>query len=109
MNTLSQTLNDLIGFAEEVITRPSRYFPGPALEARFAHIAEAIRHADALPAEGIRTTRAAMTMVIVLEEFFAGDREPTSQLLGIAGAALPWLRTDAWRALRNEKEARGQS
>lgn len=107
MKTLSEILNELIGFAEEVITRPRRY-DGMALAARFAPLAETVRRADALPAEGIRTTRAAMTMVIVLEEFFAGDREPTSQLLGIAGAALPWLRADAWRALRNEKETRGQ-
>ena len=63
--------------------------------------------ADARPAEGIRTTRAAVIMVIAIEEFCAGDREPTSQWLGLAGTTLPLLRAEAWRARRNEQEARG--
>jgi hypothetical protein len=105
---LSKTLNELIGFTEEVITRPNRY-SGHALDARFAPIAASVRHADALPAESVRTTRAGVVVVTVLEAFFAGDREPHSQLLGLAGAALPWLRAEAFRALRNEQEARGQS
>jgi hypothetical protein len=105
MRLLSETLVDLIGFAEETITRPAKYY-GVSVDERFTSLAAEIRHADALPAEAIRTTRAGMVMVIALEEFFAGDREPTSQMLMIAGATLPWLRGEAWTARKNEKEAR---
>lgn len=107
MRTLADTLLDLIGFAEEVITKPAKYF-GPAMDdrLRFNSLAAEIRQADTRPAEGIRTTRAALVMVIVLEEFFAGDREPTSHFLAHAGVTLPWLRGEAWQARRNEKEQR---
>jgi hypothetical protein len=71
-------------------------------------LAREIRHADALPAEGSRTTRAGLVMVIALEEFFSSDREPTSQMLMLAGATLPWLRGEAWIARKNENEARGK-
>jgi hypothetical protein len=101
MRPLSETLNQLIAVAEIAIVRP---------QTRELHTAAAIfaeiRLADARPAEGIRTTRAALVMVILLEEFLAGDREPTSHHLMLAGAALPWLRGEAWRAVQNEKEAR---
>jgi hypothetical protein len=107
MRPLSETLLDLVGFAEEVITRPAKYFM-PAMDdrLRFNSLAAEIRKADVTPAEGVRTTRAALVMVIVLEEFLAGDREPTSHFLGHAGITLPWLRGEAWQARRNEKEAR---
>lgn len=104
MRPLSETLTDLIAISEEIITRP-RMVVTTAGEA-FARLAAEVRHADALPAEGIRTTRAGLVMVIVLEQFLDGDREPTSQMLGLAGATLPWLRGEAWVARRNEKEAR---
>lgn len=106
MRLLSETLIDLIGFAEQTITRPAKHY-GFTIDAQFAQLAAEVRRAAAMPAEGIRTTQAALVMVITLEEFFASDREATSQLLGIAGVALPWLRGEAWTARRNEKEARG--
>jgi hypothetical protein len=105
MRPLSETLTDLIRFAEETITKPSKHY-GFMVDQRFADVAAEVRHADALPAEGARTTRAGMVMVITLEEFFAGEREPTSHMLMLAGATLPWLRGEAWTAFRNEKEAR---
>jgi hypothetical protein len=101
--SLSEILTDLIGVAEDVITRPGRYH-GYRLDTRFTDLAAAIRNADARPAEGIRTTRAALVMVIALEEFFASDREPTSHFLSLAGHTLPWLRAEAWTAMHNEKE-----
>lgn len=104
MRPLSEILTDLIGFTEETITRPNKHF-GFTVEDRFIELAREVSYADALPAEGVRTTRAALVMVIVLEEFFSGDREPTSRLLMLAGASLPWLRGEAWAAHRNEKEA----
>src|ERR1700682_2453504 len=105
MRPLSETLTDLIGLAEETITRPSKHY-GFTPDQHFTGLATEVRRADALPAEGVRTTRAALVMVIALEEFFAGDREPTSQMLMLAGATLPWLRGEAWAARKNEKEAR---
>ncbi len=106
MRPLSEALADLIGFVEETVTRPAR-MPSVGRESRFSIIADEIRRADAQPSEGPRATRAGVVMVTVLEAFFAGDREPTSQMLSIAGATLPWLRGEAWTARKNEKEARG--
>jgi hypothetical protein len=108
MRRLSETLIDLIGFAEETITRPAKHY-GFVVDERFTAVSAEVRHADALPAEGIRTTRAAMIMILALEEFFSGGREATSQWLGMAGNALPLLRAEAWRADRNEREARSAS
>ena len=72
MRPLSEILVDLIGFAEEVITRPAMHHYGFAIDTRFAALAAEVRHADARPAEGVRTTRAAVVMVTVLEQFFDG-------------------------------------
>ncbi len=109
MRPLSETLLDLIGFAEESVTRPRRY-SGHALQARFAGIAAEVRDAVARPAEHERTTTAALIMVHALEEFYAaGDVSEnfSNPWLMIAGATLPLLRLDAWRALNNEKAERG--
>lgn len=105
MRLLSETLNELIGLAQETITRPARTRDF-ATDEKLAKLAAEVRDADARPAEGKRTTDAAMVMVIVLNAFFASDREPTSHLLGNAGVTLTWLRGEAWVALNNEKEAR---
>jgi len=106
MRPLSEILTDLIGFTELTITRPAKHY-GFAVDQSFTDLAAEVRRADALPAEGVRTTRAALVTVILLEEFFASDRDATSRLLMLAGAALPWLRCEVWIAHRNEKEARG--
>lgn len=109
MRPLSATLNDLIGFAEKTVTRPSMF--AGTLDAQFAALAAEVRQADARPAEHVRTTRAALVMVNVLEGFFEGDRDPDAAhvknpWLMLAGATLPLLRVDAWRAFNNEKRAR---
>lgn len=111
MRPLSQALNDLIGFAEDIVTRPNRY-TARAMDSRFGELAAEIRQADARPAEAVRTTRAAMVMVTVLEGFYAGESEAGSRSLEspwlmLAGTALPLLRVDAWLAFNNEKAARG--
>ena len=103
MRRLSEVLTDLIGFAEETITRPARHY-GFTIDQRFTSVSAEIYHAHALPAEGIRTTYAALSMVLALEAFFASDREATSTWLGHAGKLLPDLRAEAWRADRNERE-----
>lgn len=106
MRALSETLTDLIVLAEDTIARPMKHY-GFAVDERFTIVSQEIRRADGLPAEGIRTTRAAMIMVTALDEFIASDRESTSPWLMLAGTALPLLRAEAWRARRNEQEARG--
>ena len=108
MRSLSETLTDLIGFAEETITRPANHY-GFMVDQRFTIVSQEVRRADALPAEGIRTTRAGMIMITALDEFFGGDREATSPWLMLAGTTLPLLRAEAWRAKRNEQEVRGSS
>jgi len=109
MRPLSETLTDLIVLAEDSVTRPSRYRAGPALDAKFAALATEVRDAEARPAENVRTTSAAMIMVLALEEFHATgatSENLSNPWLMLAGATLPLLRIDAWRAFNNEKQAR---
>lgn len=105
MKSQAEILRELIGFAEEGVTRTTMQ-PDLSPDGIFPALAREIRRLDALPAEGVRTTRAAVVMIIALEEFFSGDREPTSPWLMLAGTTLPLLRGEAWTATRNEKEAR---
>lgn len=105
MRPLSETLIDLIGFAEGVVIRPARG-PDAAMAEIFAGLSAEVRQADARPAEAIRTTSAALIMVTALAEFFATARAEASPWLMVAGATLPLLRSDAWRARQNEREAR---
>ncbi len=107
---LSATLTDLIGFAEQTVVKPTRYLSVSASAWAFAAIAAEVREAEARPAEDIRTTAAAMIMVLALEEFYTSgvsSENLSNPWLMIAGAALPLLRVDAWRAFNNEKQARG--
>lgn len=106
MKPLSEMLTQLIEFGQQIITRPNMHIGAREAE-YFAFLANEVRLADARPAEGDRCTQAALAMVSALEGFFASDREPTSQWLGLAGNALPLLRGQAWRARSNEQEARG--
>jgi hypothetical protein len=108
MRHLSETLTDLIGFAEETVTRPARY-SGLALDARFAGLAAEVRGADQRPAENVRTTRAAMVTVIALEEFYSGGAERGSPWLMLAGTVLPLLRVEAWVALQNERSTQEET
>lgn len=103
MRPLSATLNEMIVFTEGVVTRPRA---DRDYEGYFATLAGEVRRADALPAESIRTTRAAMVTVIAIEEFRQSGEEPGSRWLMLLGATLPLLRSEAWLAMNNEKEAR---
>jgi hypothetical protein len=108
MRPLSETLGDLIVLAEQTVTKPSRYLRPADVEA-FAAIAVEVREAEARPAEDVRTTRAAVMMVNAIEEFLAsgqGSENLSNPWLMLAGATLPLLRVDAWRAFNNEKQAR---
>jgi hypothetical protein len=106
MRELSKTLGALIDIANHVVTRHGLTLGGDIVNNQFAEVAAEVRAADARPCEGIRCTNAAFAMVIALEAYRDGDRDPGSPWLMIAGALLPILRADAWRALNDEKTAR---
>jgi len=106
MRELSKTLGALIDIAGNVITRHGLTLAGNIVSGEFAEVAAEVRAADARPSEGIRCTNAALAMVIALEAYRDGERDPGSPWLMIAGALLPILRADAWRALNDEKTAR---
>jgi|SRR4051812_20402239 hypothetical protein len=105
MRPLSESLTVLIATAEDVVRRPAQV--PAALPPAFAELFAEIRHCDARPAEGVRCTAAALVMMTAIEEFFAGAHEKTSPWLMLAGCTLPLLRTAAWVAWNNEREARG--
>jgi hypothetical protein len=107
MRSVSAILTDLIGFTEEVIAkRPSGSLAGID---RFAALAAEVREADAKPSIGERATSAAIVIVTALEEFKGSERDMQSPWLMVVGATLPLLRAGAWLALKNEKEAAGES
>ncbi len=105
MRTLSDTLNELIVLAEEAITRPQA-LRTPHFMQRVGRVAQEVRRADAQPAEGVRTTNAAMIAVIAMEAGGA-DPAPTPWRM-IIGASLDLLRADAYQQLVNQREAQGR-
>lgn len=107
MRPLSQTLTELIGFTEELLTKPARHH-GLAADTRFALLAQEIRDAERRPAEAIRCTASGVAILACTEAFFAGEMDPGSRWLGAIGALLPVLRGEAWQALRNEKDVAGE-
>lgn len=108
MRELSKTLTALIDVANHVVTRHGLTLGGRIVDSPFAQLAAEVRAADARPCEGVRCTNAALAMVIALEAYRDSDREDFgAPWLMIAGALLPMLRADAWRALNDEKGARG--
>ncbi len=107
MRPLSQTLTDLITYSSNVITRSGMTLAGEGGGDLFANLAAEVRHAEARPAEGIRTTRAAVVMINALEGFRETGGERGSPWLMLAGTTLPMLRVEAWIAFNNEKAARG--
>ena len=103
MKPLSALLTILIAEAEVVIRLPQAV-PQRATDA-FHLLAAEIRHVDGQPAEGLRATRAAIIMLSAMEGWFETGGEKGNPWLMLAGATLPLLRVDAWRALQNEREA----
>ena len=101
MRPLSKALTDLIACAEDIIVRPAILGPRPS--DAFTHLAAEIRAADHRPAESVRTTRAAMVMILSIENFFAESRGDYYWQI-IISATLPKLRSDAFQALQNERE-----
>jgi hypothetical protein len=114
MRELSKTLTELVDVANHVITRHGLTLGGDIVSGKFGQLAAEVRDAEARPAEGVRTTRAAMMMVFALEGFRetgrdGGERNLENQWLMLAGAVLPLLRVEAWVAFNNEKAARASS
>lgn len=100
MREISRALTDLIAFAEEVLRGPQLHARAPR---SFTELAAEIGHRHAQPAEGMRSTRAAVVMITALDGFFADQDD---SWLMLAGCALPLLRREAWQALVSEREAR---
>lgn len=103
MRPLSESLTVLIATAEDLVRRPQQSWSA-LTSTGFADLATEIRAADARPAEGVRSTRAAVIMITAIEaraDSFADDL--SWQML--IGAALPLLRREAWQALNSERGA----
>lgn len=107
MKPLSQTLSNLVVLAEELTTRP--LINPLLLRDRCLTIGSEVRAADARPAESVRTTSAAMMMVMAIHEYrhAAADRAP--MWLMLIGATLPLLRQAAFDAFAEENEQRMES
>lgn len=99
---LYTTLSSLVVLAEEVITRPR--FDRITFGDRLSDLAVEVRSADARPAEDVRTTQAAMVMVVCLEEIRDRDEDAAVHWRMLAGATLPMLRGDAFREFRQQRE-----
>lgn len=109
MKPLSQVLSNLIVLAEDIVTRPQMVDRADVGD-RLHGIAAEVRHADARPAENIRTTRVALVMVIAIEEqrsaALDGKGSPCWEM--IVAAMLPMLRQDSYIAFRNERAQGGE-
>jgi hypothetical protein len=105
MRPISETLKILIATAEDLVHWPLK--ASGLMLSSFPELAAEIRKLDQQPAEGVRTTAAAMVMIIALEKFAEGPHDKGSQWLMIAGSMLPILRAEAYVAMMNEREARG--
>ena len=103
MKRLSMVITDLIILAQQVISAPRlNNYQG------LAEIAAEVRRADALPAEYVRSTRAALMLVMAIEEHrhcnANRSRELEPQWLMIVGVLLPLVRAECWTAVTNERE-----
>lgn len=105
MRPFSDTLNELIVIAEEVITRPSAP-RDPRWTERMLRVAAEVRRADARPCEGPRTSFGAMSMVVALEGLLAADDMAKLLWRMHAAGALELVRLDAWQELKNTREQR---
>ncbi len=101
MRPLSQALTDLIKCAEDIVLRPALLAANPP--AMFFELVGEIELADHKPAEGERTTRAAMVMMPAIENFFAQSKADYHWQM-VIGATLPILRRDAFQQFQNERE-----
>src|SRR5690242_9577940 len=98
MRELSAQLTALIAIAEDVLRRDRL----PLVP--FADLAAEIRHAHALPADGVRCTNAAIAVLAALDGLMAApDGKSPMPWVMLVGAALPLLRAEAYQALCNER------
>lgn len=104
MRSFSDTLNELIVLTEEAITRPQALFD-PRFKDRFWRVDAEVRRADAQPAEDVRTSNAAMIVVIAMTAAIAAPAPAPWRM--IIGASLDLLRADAYQQLLNDRGARG--
>ncbi len=108
MKSLSESLTVLIATAEDIVRKPAHQIPA-SLPMGFAELASAVRHADSLPCDGIRSTRAGVVMCIAIEAFFSEQTAGDYHWQMMIGNTLPLLRRAAWQALKNERNVAEQS
>ncbi len=104
---VSGILSNLIVLAEEIVTRPSIVLTSPRTQERVALLSVDVREADAQMYEGEPTTSSGVVMIMALEQYLIHEGKGLAPMwLALAGAALPLLREEAFKALTNEREAR---
>lgn len=104
---ISGILSSLIVVAEEIITRPSIVLQSPRTQERVALLSVDVREADDQLYEGEPTTSSGLVMITALEQYLIHQGKGLAGMwLVLAGAALPLLREEAFKALENEREAR---
>jgi hypothetical protein len=106
---VSAILSNLIVLAEEFVVKPRIVLGSAALHQRLMSIGEDVRAADARLQEGGPTTAAGMVMVSALEQYLQADEPLRGMWLIVAGALLPLLRTETFKAITNERTARASS
>lgn len=104
---ISAILSSLIVIAEQTIIRPQSALCSGHPYDRIAELGAEVREAHARITEGEPTTAAAMVMITTLEQFLIHRGEGLGAAwLSIAGATLPLLRVETFKAFSNEKLAR---
>lgn len=107
--SVSGILSNLIVLAEEFVTKPQAALGSSRLAENLAAIGEDVRAADDGMQEGGPTTSSGVVMVTALEQYLLMPEPLRGMWLIIAGATLPLLRAETFKALANERTARASS
>lgn len=107
--SVSSILSSLIVLAEEFVTKPQIVLGSAHLHQRLMSIGEDVRAADDRMQEGGPTTASGMVMVSALEQYLLAEEPLRGMWLIVAGALLPLLRIETFKAITNERTARASS
>lgn len=112
MRALSAVLQDLLTVGELVVARPLAGAHAQSRAAMLPALAREIVEHHGLPAEGVRTTYAGLSLAIALEAQLraqhASGQQLASHWCAAVGVLLPIVRIEAGIALVEERERRGQ-
>lgn len=101
MRALSATLSSLVVIAEKLICQPNTHDLRGYGDLR----ADVVR-AHQRPAESVRTTSAAMVMVIAIDAYRAAPSGAGTPWMMLVASTMPLLRADLFQEFCNEREAR---